>query len=158
MGEVCVCVYEWRENISKEGKIAHHSWNQWLPPQGASDELTGLRKIYADVSTASQPQAPPKASLSQKGQSEEHRVHSPVEAPAHVNVLPAPGYPEHNQEWQFKVMSLAEESCRAEKQQACPSSWNTAENKYSAQACVGGMLWSLIVRWPYLITVTNNVF
>lgn len=58
---------------------------------------TGLRKICAAVSTltASHPEAPPKVSLSPKGQREEHQAQSPAEPHVHINVLPAPGYLEH---------------------------------------------------------------
>ena len=37
--------------LINEGKIPSSSWNQFLPPQGASDELSWAEKVCADVST-----------------------------------------------------------------------------------------------------------
>lgn len=51
--------------------------------------------------TASQPQALPEASLSLKGQSEEHKIQSPFEPHVDTNVLPAPGYLEHSEGWKI---------------------------------------------------------
>lgn len=116
--EGCVYFFMGEGKISVNvGKVPSSSWNQLLPPLGSQwwAQLGWEKSMQMSALTASQPQAPPVAPLSHKGQSESTRYSLQLNSMRISVFLPAPGYLEHNQEWKNQGKVLRREGVQSRK-------------------------------------------